>query len=169
MSPAREKQLVRGLWALHAALALVGLGLFAEALFAPRPPHSFAVRLPAAEAVTELRPLGSDGEGLAARRFTRRVVASAPAAPAAAKAQDQSLDRLIKLTGILDFGGKKPTLAVLETPSESKAYKAGDRVGETGVVVKDVKDFVIVEFEKRRFKVTFLGIQELPADAVGKD
>jgi hypothetical protein len=52
---------------------------------------------------------------------------------------------------------------------DSKAYKAGDKVGETGVVIKDVKDFVIVEFEKRRFKVTFLGIQELPANVVGKD
>lgn len=169
MNPAREKLLVRGLWALHATLAALGLGLFAEALFAPRPAHPFAVKLPAAEAVTELRPLGSEGESLAARRFTRRVAVSVPSSQAAAKAPDQSLDRLIKLTGILDFGGKKPNLAVIETPTESKAYKAGDRVGETGVVVKDVKDFVIVEFEKRRFKVTYLGIQELPADAVGKD
>jgi hypothetical protein len=37
------------------------------------------------------------------------------------------------------------------------------------VTVKDVKDYVVIEYEKRRFKVTFLGIQELPSTAVGKD
>ncbi len=45
----------------------------------------------------------------------------------------------------------------------------GDKVGETGVLIKDIKDYIIVEFEKRRFKVNFLGVQELPTNDVGKD
>jgi type II secretory pathway component PulC len=118
--------------------------------------------------LTVLTPLPAGKDGLIDRRFTRRVAGGPPIA-STAKAPELSLDRLIKLTGILDFAGKQPTLAVIETPSESKAYKAGDKVGETGVTVKDVKDYVVIEYEKRRFKVTFLGIQELPSTAVGKD
>jgi hypothetical protein len=164
----QEKFVSRGLWTLYILLAVGGLSILGEALFLPRIPRPFELKLPAAEASTTLTPLPAAREGLIDRRFTRRVAAAAaPAAPA--KVQDLSLDRLIKLTGILDFGGKKPTLAVIETPTESKAYKAGEKVGETGVLIKDIKDFVVVEFESRRFKVTFLGIQELPANAVGKD
>jgi hypothetical protein len=168
MTRPQEKRLTRGLWTLYAILAVGGLALLAEALFVPRPPRPFDLKLPSAEASLILTPLPAGKDGLIDRRFTRRV-AGGPSPLAAAKAPELSLDRLIKLTGILDFAGKQPTLAVIETPTESKAYKAGDKVGETGVTVKDVKDYVVIEYEKRRFKVTFLGIQELPANAVGKD
>jgi hypothetical protein len=168
MRRAREKLLMRGLWGLYAVLALVGLGLLAEALFVPRSPRPFTVKLPSAEAKNPLQLQLTPQDSLVNRRFTRRVTAAAaPAGPA--KPRDLSLDQLIKLTGILDFGGKQPTLAVIEATGESKAYKAGDKVGETGVVIKDIKEYVLVEFEKRRFKVTFTGIQELPANAFGKD
>jgi hypothetical protein len=164
----REKMLARGLWTLYAVLAVGGLALLAEALFVPRPPRPFAFKMPSAEAMNTLQPLPAAKDGLIDKRFTRRVASvAAPAGPA--KPRDLTLDQLIKLTGILDFGGKQPTLAVIEATGESKAYKTGDKVGETGVLIKDIKDYVVVEFEKRRFKVTFAGIQELPANAFGKD
>lgn len=169
MTRTQEKRLSRALWTLYGILAVSGLGLLAEALLVPRPARPFELKLASAETTTVLTPLPAAKDGLIDRRFTRRVAAVAAPAAAAAKPPDFSLERLIKLTGILDFGGKQPTLAVIETPTESKAYKAGDAVGETGVTVKDVKDYAVIEFEKRRFKVTFLGIQELPANAVGKD
>jgi len=167
----KEAILVRGLWALQVALALGGLGLLAEALFVPRLPARLEIKMPPADDPTVLLPLPAGGkDALIDRRFTRRIVAQTAAAEApASKAPDLSLEHLIKLTGILDFGGKQPTLAVLETPQDSKAYKAGDKVGETGVVVREVKDYVIIEYERRRYRVTFKGIQELPAAAVGKD
>ena len=168
MTRSQEKHLSRALWTLYGVLAIGGLGLLTEALFVPHLPRPFVLRLASAESTTVLTLLPAAKDGLIDRRFTRRVAAvAAPAA--AAKPPDFSLDRLIKLTGILDFGGKQPTLAVIETPTDSKAYKAGDPVGETGVTIKSIKDYVIIDFEKRRFKVTFLGIQELAADAVGKD
>ena len=34
-------------------------------------------------------------------------------------------------------------------------------------MLKDVKDYLIVEYERRRFRVTFQKIEELPAEAVG--
>ena len=168
MTRSREKVLARGLWTLYVVLAIAGLSLLAEALFVPRASRPFTLKMPSVEEMTSLQPLPAAKDGLLDRRFTRRVAQAAPAS-AAPKAQALALDQLIKLTGILDFGGKKPTLAVIEATGESKAYKAGDKVGETGVLVKDVKDFVIVEFEKRRFKVTFAAIQELPANSVGKE
>lgn len=168
MTRTQEKRLSRALWTLYGLLAIGGLALLAEALFVPRPARPFALNLPSVEAQTTLTPLPGAKDGLIERRFTRRVAATAAAA-SVAKPQELPLDRLIKLTGILDFGGRKPTLAVIETPTESKAYKVDDQVGETGVTIKAIKDYVIIEYEKRRFKVTFLDIQELPANAVGKD
>jgi hypothetical protein len=138
------------------------------ALFVQLPVRRLSLTLPSAEVRSSDRP-APDSSGLAQRRFTRRVTAAA--APAPQKVQDPVLDQMIKLTGILDFGGKQPTLAVIETssPKESKAYKSGDRIGETGIQIKEIKEHVIVEYEKRRFKVTFVGVQELPAAALGKD
>jgi hypothetical protein len=159
---------MRGLWTLYAVLAVGGLALLAEALFVPRPPRPFTLKMPSVEATNPLQLLLGGKDSLVDRRFTRRV-AAAPAPAGPAKPRDLTLDQLIKLTGILDFGGKQPTLAVIEATGESKAYKAGDKVGETGVLIKDIKDYVVVEFEKRRFKVTFAGIQELPANSFGKD
>lgn len=166
MTRSREKVLTRALWTLYGVLAAGGLALLGFALFAPSRTVPFVLKVPAAKKSLPTLTLSQDG--LADRRFTRRVAASAtPEGPA--RAQAVTLDQLVKLTGILDFGGKQPTLAVIEATGESKAYKAGDKVGETGVVVKDIKEYVVVEFEKRRFRVTFAGIQELPANSVGKD
>jgi type II secretory pathway component PulC len=163
-----ERLLRRGLWTLYGVLAAGGFATLAVALFVPLPARSFTLRTQDVQTATTLQPLPGAKDGLLVRRFTRRVAEVARSA-APSKPQPIALEQLIKLTGILDFGGKQPTLAVIEATGESKAYKAGEKVGETGAVVKDIKDYVIVDFEKRRFKVTFTGIQELPANAVGKE
>jgi hypothetical protein len=163
---AGEKVLVRCLWALYGVLAVAGLALLAQALFLPSRPQPFVLKTPS-DPGKGLPTLTLSQDGLANRRFTRKVAGTPAAGPA--RAQTVTLDQVIKLTGILDFGGKQPALAVIEATGESKAYKAGDKVGETGVLVRDIKDYVVVEYEKRRFKVTFAGIQELPVNSVGKD
>jgi len=98
--------------------------------------------------------------------MTRTVARAVSPGPAAA-AGPLPLESMVKLTGILDFGGKSPTIAVIETPQESKGYKAGDAVGETGAVVRTVTDYVVLEFARKRYKLTFKGVEELPANAVG--
>ncbi len=115
MTRSGERVLARGLWILYGVLALGGLALLGEALFLPRPPRPFQLKLQSADALTELQPIGVARDGLLSRRVTRRVAVAAPPA-AAPKSQELPLDRLIKLTGILDFGGKQPTLSVIETP-----------------------------------------------------
>lgn len=166
MTRAVEKVLTRTLWALYGVLAVAGLALLAHTLFVQPKRGPFVLKIPA-DAGQGLPSLVLTQDGLADRRFTQKVAAPAAAGPA--RVQTVTLDQLIKLTGILDFGGKQPTLAVIEATGESKAYKSGDQVGETGVLIKEIKDYVVVEFEKRRFKVTFAGILELPANSVGKD
>jgi hypothetical protein len=164
----REKLLLRVLWTVYALSAAAGLALLTEALFVARKPRPLSITLTGAPSSAQLELLPATTSTLADRRFTRRI-AVAQAVQGPAKAQNTSLDHLIRLTGILDFGGKKPTLAVIEAAGESKAYKAGDRVGETGVLLREVREYIIVEFEKRQFKVTFTGIQEVPLNAVGKE
>jgi hypothetical protein len=163
---AGEKVLARCLWTLYGILAVAGLALLAQALFLSARAQPFVLRAPS-DPGHGLPVLTLSQDGLADRRFTQKVAGTAVAGPV--RVQPVALDQVIKLTGILDFGGKQPTLAVIEAIGESKAYKAGDKVGETGVLVRDIKNYVVVEFEKRRFKVTFAGIQELPANSVGKD
>lgn len=167
MSPKRERHLAGSLWSLYGVLALAGLGLLAEALFVSRTPDSFTFPAPAAPGTPGLRPAAPDLDLLAAKPMTRRI--TAPVAPPASKAQGVALDSLLRLTGILDFGGKSPSIAVIELPStgESKGYKAGDAIGETGAVVKEVAEFVLFEHGKRRFKLTFKGVEEMPLRPVG--
>jgi hypothetical protein len=165
---ARERSVARGLWTLYAIFAIGGVLYLSFALFGARPLRPLQFTLPTAEERITLHPQSGGADALADRRFTRRI--SAIAAPAStAKTPDLSLEQMVKLTGLLDFGDKKPALAVIEVGGESKAYKAGDKIGETGVVVKAVKEYVVLEFNQRRYKLTFVGAQELPANSVGKD
>ncbi len=165
MRTRKDRAIARGLWVLYGVLGLAGLGVLADTLF--RIPKEQTIVLPSFQEHA-LRTLELGPSPLAERRMTRRIAAGA-AAPKPSGPVAVPLEGLIKLTGLLDFGGKQPTLAVLENPATglSKAYKAGDRIGETGIVLKDVKDYLIVEYERRRFRVTFQKIEEVPADAVG--
>jgi hypothetical protein len=171
MTQRGERILKRTLWTLYAVLGMGGLACLAAALFVPHPPRPMDLKIPAEASPSPATVLPTPGADLAERRFTRRLRSTAAMPASVTKGPDSNLEQLIRLTGILDFGGKQPTLAVIETlsPIESKAYKVGDRIGETGVRVKDIKEYVIVEYDRRRFKVTFAGVQELPAAALGKD
>jgi len=168
MTRSGEKMLKRALWTLFAFLAAAGWATLAEALFARRPIQTLAVPDLAVLQEVQDAQVDATGGGLVERRFTRLVVKPTQLV-SSSKPVGVPLDSLIKLTGLLDFGGIKPTLAVIEAIGESKSYRAGDHVGETGVVIKDIRDYVIVEFQGKRFKMTFAAIQELPANTVGKE
>ena len=167
MTRKKERQVALVLWTLYGGLSVGGLGLLAEALFVQRVPRALKLQAPRDPAPTEVKPGAARPlEALAEKRMTRvlarTAMPTAPSTPAPA-----AIESLLKLTGILDFGGKSPSVAVIETPQASKGYKVGDPVGETGAVVRTVADYVILEFEKKRYKLTFKGMEELPANAVG--
>lgn len=167
MTSRTELRLRAFLWFVFALLAVGGLGVLSLPMLAPQAPVPYL--LPEVRQAPVQDANGNTVEQLAKRRMSRQL--TGPAAPPAAVSIPASvpIESLIKLTGVLDFGGKQPSLAVIEMvgTNESKTFKSGDKVGETGVVIKDIKDFVIVEYDKRRFKMTFSGVQEVPANSVG--
>ena len=163
-----ERRLATALWTLYGVLGAAGLGVLALALFLPPKPAG----LPSAPVPAVISPLvlGPGGDELASRRMTRRV-AERPREAAAGPKGPAPIDQVVRLKGILDFGAGKPALAVLEMPSErkTKSFQAGDSIGTTGAVLKSVGESVIVEYEKKRWKLTYKGAQEIPAGAVGEN
>jgi type II secretory pathway component PulC len=161
-----ERVLVAGLWALYGMLALGGVTLLALTLFSLRPNRSLRITADQGSESAEKASGGlPDIGGLAEKRMTRKVIQPLPAEPPTPP--PVPLESFLRLTGILDFEGRSPSIAVMETQGESKRYKAGDRVGETGAVVMAVTDCVLLEYRKRRFRMTFKGVKEVPANALG--
>jgi type II secretory pathway component PulC len=160
---AQDRLVSRVLWAIYGSLALGGVVLLADALFFPFKPAS--TRLP-----DDVVPLQSDGrqslEKLATTRMSRRI-APRPAAVQAPVQAAVPLESVLRLTGILDFENASPSVAVIELSGESKAYRPGDRVGETGAIVLKIADGVLLEYQRKRFRLTFKGLKEVPSDALG--
>jgi hypothetical protein len=148
-------------------LSVLGLAILAVALFIPRVPQPFILTgLPRFETGPSL-PVLSLENGLAGKMMSRRFQGTP--APDQTKPMSTSIENLIRLSGIMDFGSKQPSLAIIEIISakESKAYKSGDKVGETGIRVREIGETVIVEYENRRYRLTPMGVQELPTRALG--
>ncbi|HEX7900578.1 MAG TPA: hypothetical protein VF950_22625 [Planctomycetota bacterium] len=147
-------------------LGIAGLGLLAWALFSSRPRHP----LPSVPTDLVLTPVGAGYrvnptvEALAGRRMSKGI-AELPREASKAAAGPAPIDSLIRLKGILDYGASKPAVAVFELPAERKtmSFQAGDKIGGTGAVLREVGETVVVEYERRRWKLTYKGAQELPA------
>ena len=165
MSRGRGRVLDRALWASAALLGVAALGI-AALLFVPRKPLSLpSARLEASK--KEAQAPSPDVEILAGTRMSRAVIRSKASAPA--RAQAAPLESLVRLTAVFDFEGKSPALAVVEIlqTSESKTVKAGDRIGETGALVREILESVLVEYAGKVYKLTFAGVQEVPNRALG--
>jgi hypothetical protein len=170
MTHRAERLLVRVLWTAWGALAAGGLCGLAAALFLSRPPRELP-RVP--ELV--LAGAGSSGradgaiEALAAKRMSKHVAVEAPRELPKGPSGPVPLDSIIRLRGIMNFGEKAPAVAVLELPGEQKtrSFQAGDTISKTGAVLKAVGETVVVEYDRRRWKLTYKGAQELPAATLG--
>lgn len=163
----RSRRVSFALGGLYGILAATGLVLLGEALFVPRAPVVYRVPPPETASPLILAHVGREAD-LAKRRMTRRI-AVPPAAPKADRPAPVPLESIIRLAGILDFGGKRPSLAVIEiaTANETKAFKAGDAIGDTGAILREIGDGVIVEYGRRLYKVTYAGVREHSANPVG--
>jgi len=163
-----ERRLVTVLWSAWAVLGVAGLATLAFALFSNRAPRSFKkgpAELALAKSFELVKP---EVEALAGKRMSKAVPERARAAPRAS-AGPAPIDSVIRLKGVMDFGKDKGAVAVLELPAERKtrSFQPGDTIGQTGAVLKAVGETVVVEYESRRWKLTYKGAQELPADPVG--
>ena len=165
-----ERRLVRSLWAAWAVLGAAGLGVLALALFTTRPARPLP-KVPAGLVLARADAgprLAGDVEGLAGKRMSK-AVAERPREAAKGPAGPSPIDAVVRLKGVMDFGPKQGAVAVLELPGEqkTKSFQAGDKIGRTGAVLKAVGETVVVEYDGRRWKLTYKGAQELPAAAVG--
>jgi len=161
-----ERRLGTALWTLYGILGAAGLAVLALALFIPPKPAEFP-RPPAPAPVLSISAGG--GNELASRLLTRRVAAPPKDDAVAGPKGPAPIDQVVRLKGVLDFGAAKPAVAVLELPGErkTKSFQAGDKIGTTGAVLRTVGESVIVDYEKRRWKLTYKGAQEIPGGAVG--
>ncbi len=167
-----ERRLVRAFWAAWAVLGAAGLGLLAFALFSSgssRPLPAIPDNLLRGEDAAGLKAK-PDLEALAGKRMSKGMAERPrPAAKPVAAAGPAPIDSLIRLKGVMDFGPKQGAIAVLELPAEqkTKSFQAGDAIGQTGAVLKVVGEAVVVEYDQRRWKLTYKGAQELPAAPLG--
>jgi hypothetical protein len=162
-----ERRLVASLWAAWAVAGVAGLGLLAFALFSSRPLRTLP-KLPDLAPGVEVPKGRPEVEALAGKRMSKGVAERSPELPKAA-AGPAPIDAVIRLKGVMDFGPTRGAMAVLELPGENKtkSFQAGDKIGQTGAVLKAVGETVVVEYERRRWKLTYKGALELPAAAVG--
>ena len=162
MTARGERVLARSLWTLFALLSVSGLGMLGYALFTPRPVPALPAIPETPLAAGPLRVPDPSVEELARRRMTRRIE-ERPKAEAPAAAGPIPIDSILKLKGVLDFGGKQPSLAVIELPGErkTKAYQAGDKIGGTGAVLREVGESVVVEYDRRRYQLTYKGAKDM--------
>ena len=165
MTPAAERRLARGFWALAglifaAALAIGGIALLHPPALRPLPEDAAKVEKP----LPQLSQAEIDA--FARQAMSRAVVKAAPPAPP--KLVVTPLDLLIRLSGIINYGPGSPPEAFIEIRSstETKGYKEGDSLGNVKAVVKSVSDAVVLEYDGQLWKLTERGVQALSATAV---
>lgn len=171
MSPRRERRVRTVLWCLAGTLLVGAVGLSARALvFRPR------LREPAlggAPTVGKKEGGGLSAEEVAVfarKKMSRAIVKPPPAPPPPPpKPQVPPLDTLVRLSGITAFRNGQAPEALIESRRENqtRSYKVGDAIGTSGAVVREIADVVQVEYDGRRWKLGFSGVEALPAAPVG--
>lgn len=173
MNRRRERLVARTLSVAYVLVAAAGLLVLAEALFSHRDPRFPRLSGLEGSATIDGKGLipGSEAtKALAEKKMSRAI--AAPAATPVAKPAKAPLASLVKLAGIMDFGGRRPSEAVIETPgtNETKGYRVGEPIGSIGATVREITDSVIVEYAGKRYRLTFLGADEVvsPDPGTGK-
>jgi len=157
-----ERILVRSLWTAFGLFGAAGLGVLAYALFTPRPILPPPAIPEIAVRPEPLRAPDPSIEALARLRMSRRLE-EGPREPTTGPSGPVPIDSILRLKGVLDFGGKQPSLAVIELAGERKtrAYQAGDKIGGSGAILHEVGDQVVVEYDRRRYRLTYKGAKDL--------
>ncbi len=165
MTPRGERLVRTSLWAGTGILILAAAGIAGIALWRPRPPRP----LPAP--VVQGSPGGpgisaQDLEAFARKKMSRTIVKAAPPPPP--KPVVPSLDTVIRLSGIIDYGPDSPREAFIEIRqnSQTKSYRVGDSLPSIGAVIKGIADGVLVEYDGALWKLTDRGVTPAPISPV---
>ena len=121
--------------------------------------------------VVDLNGNGSDHSDadihtLAGRKISRKIVKKVvPPPPPPPKPPAPPLEKLIKLSGVMDFGGGNPPEAIIETLQnrKTKNYKDGDRLTPVPATIESIGgDVVVVVYDEKKWKVTYAGAELIP-------
>lgn len=107
---------------------------------------------------------------LAGKPLSRKIPEPPPAA-APPPPPATPIESLLKLKGVMDYAGRQPSVAVIELLAEQKirAFLPGEKLGQSGAVLVEAGETVIVEYALRRYRLTYKDIREVPTAPVGLD
>lgn len=165
----RDKRAETMLLAGTALLLAAGSAFLADALFSRRKPAGYAIE-DFRVAHPEVDPPGGPNakiERLAKSRMSKTTAKAAPAAPARAALPD--LGTLVRLVGITEFkkGSAKEALIENLRLREAKSYQVGQKIENIGAEVRKIDDTVILRYDEKLWILSFEGVREAPADALG--
>jgi hypothetical protein len=167
----RMDAVVAALWVGFAGVGATGFGTLAWTLFRP-PLQAPAAPLPEfieAAPSTAKAATPSTPPALPQRRLTRKIPERQGEAPQAPNPSAAPLDSVVRLRGWMNYSGRRPSVAILELMESRKtlALEAGERIGKSGAVLREVGETIIVEYNGQRYKLTYKGAVALPGQALG--
>lgn len=171
MTPRAERRVRRGIISCAVLFGLGAAGFSVDAFLLPQ--KTRPVVLEDASSLPNGTPDNGDSRDLAAlarQKMTKTIVKVVPPPPPPPpKPPAPPLDSLVRLTGVIDFGDQVPKEAFIETRqnTQTRAYKPGDTIGNSGAMVKTIGDYVIVEYDGKLWKLTPRSAELLSADPVG--
>jgi hypothetical protein len=169
MSGRRGRRAETMLLAGTAILLAVGSAFLADALFSRRKPAGYAIedyRIARPDGNSPGAP-GAKIERLAKTPMSKTAAKASPSAPPRATLPD--LGTLVRLVGITEFRKGAAKEAIIENLRlrEAKSYQVGQKVENIGAEVRKITDTVILRYDEKLWILSFEGIREAPADALG--
>jgi type II secretory pathway component PulC len=154
---------------LAALIAVAACALFAHAIFAPRQQRDFSSLAQGADptpAAPKTDAGARDVEILAGKKMSRTIVKPPPAPPPRPAAP--ALNTLIRLSGVIDMGGVKEAILEVKKTRQSRGYREGAAIEDTGAVVKKIHDSVLIDYDGRTFRLSASGeVEEIKTDPGG--
>jgi len=163
VTPRGERLVRRGLWAGAGLFASGAFGLLGVTFLGPTGPRPLEGDPPAARAESpSITP--SEIDEFARKSPSRTIVKAPPPTPP--KPVLPALDAVLRLSGIIDYGGTVAREAFIELRSTgvTKPYHAGDAVPNVGAVVREVTDVVLLEYDGQLWRLTDHGAEPAPKD-----
>ena len=170
MNRKTARRLSTAIGALAAIVLIAAAALFVHALLSPRQPRDFSTLSQGADptptAGTKSDAANRDMDSLAKRKMTRTIVKAPPAPPP--KPAAPVLSTLIRLSGVIDMGGIKEAILEVKKTRQSRGYREGAAIEDTGAVVKKIHDSVLIDYDARTFRLTASGeIDEVKTETGG--
>jgi hypothetical protein len=162
VNPRRERAWARAIWSGATLLELGALALVSQAILVRRNPRT-AVDDPVPAATPAVTEDGRRSQALAilAEKRMSKAIAKPPAVVSAPPPRP-ALATLVRLSGIVDYGPKAPSQAIIEflPGGQSKSYKHGDWIANSGARVARISDAVLLDYDGKLWILGFTGVEE---------